>query len=154
MLRVKESSTTSLVNRTAARGGQVVWLFRFDVGELGVLQWSCVRSREAFFSAHSFLATRVLWLACGVHFWIGNRKRGGCSPIVFGALSATRRVPSPIEYGAAAAAAPYSMGGCARGKARASSPRLPGRACSGRTSCQDYCADKAHFKLVLVAKTD
>ncbi len=67
-----------------------------DVGELDVLQWSCVRSRAScslgaskiespqaipqgegereriestcFLRLFSFLATRVLWLACGVHF--------------------------------------------------------------------------------------
>ena len=47
MLRVKKPSTTSLVNRDSGTRWASRLAVEFDVGELGVLQWSCVRSREA-----------------------------------------------------------------------------------------------------------
>jgi hypothetical protein len=66
-VEVKESPTTSLVNRDSAtrRAGRLA--VKLEVGELGVLQWSCVRSREAVSAFIFLLATRVLWLACEVH---------------------------------------------------------------------------------------
>ena len=63
----EKSPTTLLVNRDSGTRWASRLAVELDVGELGVLQWSCVRSREAFFSVYLFLATRVLWLACGVH---------------------------------------------------------------------------------------
>ena len=59
--------TASLVNRDSATRRARRLAVQLDVGELGVLQGSCVRSREAILRVYFFLATRVLGLACGVH---------------------------------------------------------------------------------------
>jgi hypothetical protein len=69
MLRVKESLTTSLVNRDSAMRRAKRLAVQFDVGELHSL--GNVRSREAVSAFIFLLATRMLWLACEVHF-IGN----------------------------------------------------------------------------------
>ena len=72
------SVTTSLVNRESGTRWASRLAVELDVGELGVLQWSCVRSREAILRVIYFLATRVLWLACGVHL-IGTSRYSGYS---------------------------------------------------------------------------
>ena len=45
----EKSPTTSLVNRDSGTRWASRLAVQFDVGELGVLQWSCVRNREAIF---------------------------------------------------------------------------------------------------------
>ena len=44
---MKESPTTSLVNRDSGTRWASCLAVEFDVGELGVLQWSCVRNRAS-----------------------------------------------------------------------------------------------------------
>jgi hypothetical protein len=55
MLRVKEPPAPSLVNRDSVTRWARRLAVQSDVGELGVLQWSCVRSREATLCIYFFV---------------------------------------------------------------------------------------------------
>ena len=91
-VEVKSSGTTaSPVNRDSGTRRASRLAVKFDVGELGVLQWSCVRSREAILRVYYKLATRMLWLACGVHFDESPKSdlRRQASPPAVGPLVAT-----------------------------------------------------------------